>query len=184
MHNLVKWTQWMGAGAIVMTGLVGCQDTNDNNQPDTISGPAARQAVENTADAASREAGEAGQAVENTVDAAGREVKEAGQAVAGAAAKTGQAVAGAASKAAKGAKNLDDAATVTPAVKTALGANPSLAGSDIDVDTTDKNVTLSGSVKNAAQKKVALDIAKKNAAGYTIVDKLKVAGGASPTMKR
>lgn len=177
MNSLVKWTQWMGAGAIVLVAMTGCQDTNNNSQPDTISGPVAGKAVENTATAAGREVAEAGQAVENTAEAAG-------QAVENTAAAAGQAVAGATNKAIKGAKNLDDAATITPAVKTALGANAALAGSNINVDTTDQNVTLSGTVKNAAQKKLAVNIAQKNAAGYKIVDKLTMAGGASPMMKK
>lgn len=76
------------------------------------------------------------------------------------------------------------AAAKTPVIKSALAGNPSLKGSNIDVDSKETGITLSGTVKNEAQKKVAGEIAKKNAPGYTINNNLKVAGGASPMMNK
>ncbi|HEX8834140.1 MAG TPA: BON domain-containing protein [Abditibacteriaceae bacterium] len=139
------WMKFAGVGALALVCAVGCQDKNNNGQPDS---PAT------------------GQQVENAVEGAG------------------DAVANAAGDAKDAGKNLDDAAVITPKVKTALANNASLAGSNINVDTTDKSVTLSGTVKNAAQKSVAGNIAKQNAPGYSIANSLKVAGGASPTMKK
>lgn len=80
-------------------------------------------------------------------------------------------------------KNVDDAA-MTPKIKTALRANASLKGSNINVDSKDSGITLSGTVKNEAQKKVAGNIAKQNAPTYKITNNLKVAGGASPKMNK
>jgi len=97
--------------------------------------------------------------------------------------KAGDAAGNAADSAGAAMKNVDDAA-MTPKIKTALGANASLAGSSIDVDSKDSGITLSGTVKNDAQKKVAGEIAKKNAPTYKITNNLKVTGGASPMMSK
>ena len=82
------------------------------------------------------------------------------------------------------AKDVGEAVTITPKVKTALLANESLKGTSIDVSTVDKTVTLSGTVINTAQKNLAGNIAKQQAAGYEIVNKLQVKGGASPVMNK
>jgi osmotically-inducible protein OsmY len=150
-----QWTKWLGAGAVLLVGAVGCADRNNNGQPDSVAteGQVAN-AVDNAGDAATTAASKAGQAASNAADSLGNV-----------------------------AKNMDDAATITPKVKTALGNSPVLKGSNIDVDTTDQSVTLTGSVKNAAQSKLAEATAKKNAPGYKVVNKLKVTGGASPVKK-
>ena len=57
-------------------------------------------------------------------------------------------------------KGMGNAATVTPAIKTALGASKAMAGSNINVDTTATQVTLSGTVKSPQQKSMAASIAK------------------------
>lgn len=82
------------------------------------------------------------------------------------------------------AKDIGVAATITPKVKTALVANSSLKGTKIDVSTVDKTVTLSGTVTNNAQKNLAGNIAKQQASGFQIVNKLQVKGGASPIMNK
>lgn len=150
-----QWTKWLGAGAVVLASVAGCADRNNNGQPDSVAteGQVAN-AVDKAGDAASSVANQAGQAASRAADSFGNV-----------------------------AKNLDDAATITPKVKTALGNSPVLKGSNIDVSTTDQNVTLTGSVKNAAQSKLAEATAKKNAPGYKVVNKLKVTGGASPVKK-
>ncbi|HEX8234687.1 MAG TPA: BON domain-containing protein [Abditibacteriaceae bacterium] len=150
------WTKWLGTGAILLVGVAGCADRNKNGQPDSpATSGQINNAVENAGEAATNVASKAGQAASNAADSFGN-----------------------------AAKNLDDAATITPKVKTALGNSPVLKGSNIDVDTTDQSVTLTGSVKNAAQSKLAEATAKKNAPGYKIVNKIKVSGGASPVKKK
>ena len=151
-----QWTKLLGASAILLVGVAGCADRNNNGQPDSVAteGQVAN-AADNAGDAASSAASKAGQAASNAADSFGNV-----------------------------AKNLDDAATITPKVKTALGNSPVLNGSNIDVSTTDQSVTLSGSVKNTAQSKFAEATAKKNAPGYKVVNKLKVSGGASPVQKK
>lgn len=72
----------------------------------------------------------------------------------------------------------DDAATITPRVKTALVNNAALRGTILNVDTTDSTVTISGSVQTSAQKALAAAIARKNAAGYKIINRLRVVGRA------
>jgi osmotically-inducible protein OsmY len=151
-----QWTKWLGVSAVLLVGVAGCADRNNNGQPD---GPPASSQINN--------------AVENAGNAASSVANQAGQAASKAADSFGNV-----------AKNLDDAATITPKVKTALSNSPVLKGSNIDVDTTDQSVTLNGSVKNAAQSKLAEATAKKNAPGYKVVNKLKVSGGASPVQKK
>lgn len=97
--------------------------------------------------------------------------------------KAGNAIGNAADSAGAAMKNVDDS-VMTPKIKTALGANPSLKGSNINVDSKDSGITLSGTVKNDAQKKVAGNIAMKEAPGYKVMNNLKVAGGASPMMNK
>jgi len=109
--------------------------------------------------------GEVNKAVDNAGDATGNMVDAAGNKVGGA----GDAA---------------SAALMTPKIKTALGQNASLAGSKIDVDSLPEGITLSGTAKNATQKKVAGEIAKKNAPAYKINNNIRVLGGASPMMNK
>ena len=68
------------------------------------------------------------------------------------------------------------AAVLTPKIKTALGANAALSGSQINVDTMlDGNVVaLRGTTTSNAQKTLAEAIAKKNAPGFRIDNQLVV----------
>jgi hypothetical protein len=98
---------------------------------------------------------------------------------------------GGAENAAKGAgsavEGMADAAVNTPKIKSALGANAALKGSNINVDTQGSKDTiyLRGTVRNAAQSKAAAAIAKKNAPNYKIVNQLKIAaGGGGNTAKK
>ena len=159
-----NYGKWLGAGAIVVTSLVGvtgCADRNKNGQPDSAA--TSSEIANSTEGVASNVAG----AVDNTVDAAANKVSGVDDAVANAAKKV---------------ENAGDALATTPKVKTALGANPSLAGSNINVTTNNNQVILSGTVKNAAQKNLAGSIATKNGNGYKVVNNLKVAGGVANKM--
>jgi len=110
--------------------------------------------------------GEVNKAVGNAGDATGNMVDAAGNKVGGAA-------------------DAGSAALMTPKIKTALGANASLKGSSIDVDSLPEGITLSGTVKNAAQKNVAGNIAKQQAPTYKINNQIRIApGGASPMMNK
>lgn len=66
--------------------------------------------------------------------------------------------------------------TITPRTKSALGANSALKGSMINVDAAPQNplLTLSGTVKSEAQKQLAGAIARKNAPGFTVSNRLRV----------
>lgn len=152
----LKGMSVLAACALMLTAMTGCADRNKNGQPDDAA----------TSGEINRSLDKAGDAAKNAAGAAENAASSAANSVANAT------------------KNLDDAATITPAIKTAFGANAALKGSNINVDTTDQAVTLSGTVKNAAQSKIAEAIAKSKAAGYKIVNNLKVAGGASPMMKK
>ena len=65
-------------------------------------------------------------------------------------------------------------ATMTPKIKTALGANAALRGSNINVDTSEEYnaVVLRGTVTSAAQKTLAESVAKKNSGGYRVANRL------------
>jgi hypothetical protein len=161
MKNLRKWSAWLGAGAVVMTLSAGCADRNNNGQPDSL---ATSEETANT--------------VKEGVDATEKAADNAGDAIAKGANQAGDAVA-------KGADNVADAATgagaaltMTSSIKTALGANKGMNGSNIDVDTngTTKTVYLKGTAKTAAQKNLAAAIAKQKAGGFKIENQLTVAG--------
>jgi hyperosmotically inducible protein len=63
-------------------------------------------------------------------------------------------------------------ATITSSVKTKFLADPDVAGLQIDVDTKDGIVTLTGKVKTAAEKEEALRIARETDGVKSVVDKL------------
>jgi hyperosmotically inducible protein len=65
-------------------------------------------------------------------------------------------------------------AGITAAVKTKLLADTRVSGLAIDVDTKDGVVTLSGTVKTAAQKAAALEITKGTDNVRSVQDQLKV----------
>jgi len=96
-------------------------------------------------------------------NAAGTAVQKTGEAVATDANKTGQAVKQGAENAAEAAgdvaQNAADA-TMTPKVKNALLSASGLETRDINVETSNKTVTLKGSVPDAKQKAQAEQIAK------------------------
>jgi hyperosmotically inducible protein len=73
----------------------------------------------------------------------------------------------------KGAKTTADAA-ITSAVKTKLLGDTQVAGSKIDVDTTDGVVTLTGEVGSEAEKTEAIRLAKTTTGVKRVVDKLTV----------
>ena len=155
----MKWTQLVGLGAVVLASAAGCADRNNNGQPDSAATP-----------------GEVAQSTDTAVKKMGNAASGAGQSLENAATGAGKTLEGA-----------GDAMTITPKVKTALGNNASLMGSRIDVDTngTTNTVTLKGMVKNAAQSKLAQNLAQKSAgAGFKVVNQLKVTGGASSMMKK
>ena len=102
-----------------------------------------------------------------TADSRAREAgSDAAAATSGAADRVGDAASGA------GAAVTD--ASVTAAVKTRLLADPDVAGLRIDVDTSDKVVTLTGTVATAAQKTEAESIARDTTGVSRVVNNLRV----------
>lgn len=108
-----------------------------------------------------------------TVNAAGT-VDERGEAAARDAAAKTEGAADRAGDAAAGAGAAVTDAGITAAVKTRLLADPDVAGLKIDVDTHDKVVTLTGTVKSAAQKTEAASIARDTTGVTRVVNNLKV----------
>lgn len=152
----------LGAGVVIL-GLAGCADKNNNGQAETpVTGDAGNAVADNLGDTANAASNGVGKVVNG--------VANAGKAVENGAANVGKTVANGAANAGK----TLDAATLTPQIKTAFGGNKSLNGSNINVDTVGKTVTLSGTVKSAAQKTLAGTLAKQKATGFTIANNLKV----------
>lgn len=171
MNNIKKYTALLGAGAIMITLATGCADKNNNAVPDAAGnvGDAMGNTTSNVADAMGNTAGNMADAAGNTTDAMGNAASNATTAVAQGADNAGTAIAGA-----------GDALTYTPKIKTALGAQPALKGSNINVDTNGpkKVISLTGTVTSAAQKTMAEAIAKKNGpANFKVDNQLKMAGG-------
>ena len=173
MNNIRKYTAWLGAGAVMITLATGCADKNNNGQPDSM---ATSNEIAGTTD---NMADAAGNTTSNMADAAGNTMDNAGTAMANGADATGSKMDNAVDGAGKTLSNLADAATMTPKVKTALGANAALKGSDINVDTlgSKDSIALRGTVTSAAQKTLAESIAKKEAPDYKIINQLTMKGG-------
>jgi hyperosmotically inducible protein len=72
-------------------------------------------------------------------------------------------------------------AGVTTAVKARLAADDTVKAYQIDVDTRDKAVTLSGTVNTAAEKTQAVAVARGTSGVVGVVDNLTVSGTAGPT---
>ncbi len=70
---------------------------------------------------------------------------------------------------------------VTTAVKSKLAADDTVKAYQIDVDTKDRVVTLSGSVENAAQKEQAVRIARQTEGVRDVTDQITVNPAAAPT---
>jgi osmotically-inducible protein OsmY len=64
--------------------------------------------------------------------------------------------------------------TITATVKSKLLADPDTSGLRIEVDTRDRMVTLSGEVKNTAEKTEALQIARETDGVVSVTDRLTV----------
>ncbi|MBL0939264.1 MAG: BON domain-containing protein [Gemmatimonadaceae bacterium] len=97
----------------------------------------------------------------NMADGAKKDAEIAAEKTADAAAATGDAVSGAAE---------------TSQVKTALLADSRVDAGDINVDTNEelKTVTLRGTVKTEAERKIAEEIAVAKAVGYTVTNNLTI----------
>lgn len=180
MNNIRKYTAWLGAGAVMITLATGCADKNNNGQPDSVAtNNEIAGSTENMADAAGNTTSNMADAAGNVADAAGNKMDNAGTAMANGAETAADATGNAVSGAGKSLSNLADAATMTPKVKTALGANAALKGSDINVDTlgSKDSIALRGTVTSMAQKTLAESIAKKEAPDYKIINQLTMKGG-------
>ena len=70
------------------------------------------------------------------------------------------------------AKDVTADASITSAVKTKFLGDPLVGGLKIDVDTKDNVVTLTGTVKSAAEKAEAIRLAKSTTGVKSVVDKL------------
>ena len=129
-----------------------------------------------TADAADRADGTAGSAS----DKLGSSAQSASDKAGDAAEKIGEAAkatGAAAAQAVQDATPVVADAGITAAVKTRLLADPDVAGLRIDVDTKAKVVTLTGTVKTAAQVAEAEKIAKETSGVARVVNNLKVGSG-------
>ena len=65
-------------------------------------------------------------------------------------------------------------AAITAAVKTKFLADTHVAGLKIDVDTMNGVVTLTGNVKDAAEKTRAIEIARETSGVKSVTDRLKI----------
>lgn len=163
----MRRTQGVVAGVVAATLSVGCASPEME-----------RKAAEGR---------KAAETATESVAAAGKEIRKSAGEIAGVARETGieaakgvtQVGAQAAIVAADATKVAADAlasAAVTAAVKTALAATPGLDGSRIDVDTSvdARAVTLTGTVRSAAQKATAEAVARKAAGAVPVKSALTV----------
>ena len=182
------WMKFAGAGALALVVAAGCTGADQTGDGQTADSPAAakmQNGVDKMQGGAKDAAGAAGNTVTNAAgnvangaanvaNSAAKGVVNVANSAANVASKGTQAVVNGANKAMGSAKNLDDATTITPMLKTAIGANAAMKGSNINVSTNDKTVMLDGSVKSPAQKTMAGNMAKQKAPGYKVMNNLKV----------
>jgi len=165
-------------GVVTLTGAVETQAAKDRavqlaRETDGVSRVDDRLTVDPyaTADARTREAGrDATAATSGAASSASDKAGDAAEKIGDAAKATGAAV----SQAAKDAAPVVADAGITAAVKTRLLADPDVAGLRIDVDTKDKVVTLTGTVKSAAQVAQAEKVARETSGVARVVNNLKV----------
>jgi hyperosmotically inducible protein len=116
-------------------------------------------------------------AATKTGDAIGTAGKKTGDAVETGAKKTGEAGKKVGKETEKVAKetgaNITDA-SITSEVKTKFLGDTKVPGLDINVDTNNHVVTLTGTVKNAAAKAEALRLAKNTTGVHSVVDKITI----------
>ena len=169
MNNIRKWGAWLGAGAIILTIGAGCADKNNDAIPDAGANVAvaAGNTISNVADAGA-------DATTNVADAAVPDTT--GNVVANSADAAVDTTSNVVDSAGSALTNMGDAMTYTPKIKTALGANAAMKGSNINVDTlgSKDSIALRGTVVSSAQKTLAENIAKQNAKGFKIINQLVV----------
>lgn len=164
------------AAAALVGVLAGCSPRSDANKPAdaVVNNQPASAPLSTASDAAATASAALGQAAENIKDAAG-EAKDkvaaaadsAGDKASAAAGTAGEKVAAAAAatkekaiELAGDAKDLAGDAAVTARVKTTLAADAKLSALDINVDTKDGVVKLSGTAPDAAARKHATELVK------------------------
>ena len=171
------------AGVIALLGITtaGCTPgaREDLGQAGENVGQATTKSVEGTAEATAK-AGEAvAEGTEKAVDATGQAVANAGEAVAEGTAKAVDATGKAVEGVAQGAAEVGQAVTLTPKVKNALLVDPKIAGYklNVDTDTVNNAVMITGTAPNAAEKKRITAVAQKAAgANIKIVNNVTVGG--------
>jgi osmotically-inducible protein OsmY len=150
--------------------LAGCQKTqvDEQVQEDANRGAdEAREAASTAAEETKEAVSAAGEAVEQGMERAGAEAEQAME-KAGAAAETGMA---------RAAEALDDGA-VTAKVKAKLIADPEVAALQIDVDTVDGAVTLTGTAATQALKEEAGKLAAGTEGVKSVKNDIQVTGKA------
>lgn len=186
-------SRWCATGSaaiavgIALVTLTGCSRA-DQREAEKKAAEAAEQAgaaVEKARDSASAAASDASKAAEGAAatakDAAakyGAEAKDAALKGASAAAALGSEAAVTAGRATEQAAVKAAGALRTGAIRAALLRDSSLDVSNVDVTTDEpgKRVTLDGRVRTAGQRAAVERIAKGKAAGYTVENRLKIAG--------
>lgn len=159
--------------AISVAGIVGC--TPEARQDYDAAGDKIGQGVNKAGEAAQTDAQKTGQAAGEAVDEAGDAAKDAAIRAAETAKNAGEAVKDTAQEAGDKVADAADNAKTTLAVKNAILSADNLDASNLNVDTVDNVVHLTGSVKSASDKKRAETIAKTIVAkGVTVKNELKV----------
>jgi len=168
-------------GVVTLTGTVQNQAAKDRavqiaRETDGVKSVEDRLTVDPTmtVDNQVREAGsDTADRARGTAETAADKAGDAAEKLGDAAKATGAAAA----QAAKEAAPVVADAGITAAVKTRLLADPDVAGLRIDVDTKGKVVTLTGTVKTAAQIAEAEKIARETPGVARVVNNLKVGAG-------
>lgn len=164
-------------GVVTLSGVVETQAAKDRavqlaRETDGVSSVEDRLTVNPamTVDNQAREAGaDAARRAEDTAGSASDKAGDAAEKIGEAARATGDAAA----QAVKDATPVVADAGITAAVKTRLLADPDVAGLRIDVDTKARVVTLTGTVKTAAQVTEAEKIARETPGVVRVVNNLK-----------
>ena len=201
MRETIQKLSLLALAATLTLGLSGCQKNSAVDEHLSEAGKEMKeaghdvaQAGEKVGDAAAVAGKEAGQAAEEAGDRAAAATAEAGEKISAGAEKAAENVSAGAERAAenvaagteraaenvaagteRAAEAAGDAA-ITSKVKSKLIADPEVKGVDIDVDTRNGVVTLTGAATSRALAAEAVKLARHTDGVKSVVDKIKVTG--------
>jgi hyperosmotically inducible protein len=190
MRDMTQKLSFVALAAVLAFGASGCQKSpavdehlSEAGKEMKEAGHDVAQAGEKVGDAAAVAGQDASQAAQEAGDRAAVATDEAGQKIAAGAERAAESVSAGTERAAEsvaaGTERAAEAAgdaSISSKVKAKLLADPEVKGVDIDVDTANAVVTLTGTAKTRALAAEAVKLARHTEGVKSVVDNIKVTG--------